>query len=52
MGHDPAAREAAAAMGAGLAAGGMRLVYGGGRNGLMGVVADEALAAGGQVSPT
>ena len=45
----PAYRDAAEALGAGLAAGGFRLVYGGGRVGLMGVVADAALAAGGMV---
>lgn len=50
MGRDPAAREAAAAMGRGLAEAGIKLVYGGGRNGLMGEVADGALAAGGHVT--
>ena len=49
FGADPAYRVAAAALGAGLAAAGMRLVYGGGRIGLMGVVADAALAGGGGV---
>ena len=48
-GHDPAYAEAAAALGGGLAAAGLRLVYGGGGVGLMGVVADAALAAGGEV---
>ena len=38
----------AAAVGAGLAARGIGLVYGGGRFGLMGAVADAALAAGGE----
>ncbi len=36
-------------MGAGLAARGLGIVYGGGRVGLMGAVADAALAAGGEV---
>lgn len=36
-------------MGRGLAASGMRLVYGGGRVGLMGALADAVLAAGGEV---
>ena len=37
-------------MGAGLAARGIELVYGGGRNGLMGMVADAVLAGGGRVT--
>lgn len=49
FGNDPAYREAAAALGAGIAKAGWRLVYGGGRVGLMGVVADAALAGGGSV---
>ncbi len=40
---------AAATFAAGLATGGVGIVYGGGRVGLMGVVADAALAAGGEV---
>ena len=48
-GADPAYAAAAAALGRGLAEAGIKLVYGGGRIGLMGVVADAALAAGGQV---
>jgi len=48
-GHNPAYRAAATALGTGLAQAGMRLVYGGGRIGLMGVVADAVLAAGGAV---
>ena len=48
-GADPAYAAAADALGRGLAEAGVRLVYGGGRIGLMGVVADAALAAGGQV---
>ena len=50
FGVDPAYAAAAAALGQGLAASGMRLVYGGGRVGLMGAVADAALAAGGSVT--
>ena len=49
-GHDPAARAAAIALGTGLAEQGIRLVYGGGRVGLMGALADAALAAGGLVT--
>jgi uncharacterized protein (TIGR00730 family) len=48
-GGDEAYRGAAATVGATLAKRGIRLVYGGGRLGLMGAVADAALAAGGQV---
>ena len=48
-GHNPAWLQAATALGRGLAQGGTRLVYGGGRVGLMGAVADAALAAGGEV---
>src|SRR6476646_1694878 len=47
-GHDGRYVAAAAAVGEGLAARGIRLVYGGGRLGLMGAVADAALAAGGE----
>lgn len=42
-------RLAAARLGALLAANGIELVYGGGRVGIMGVIADAALAAGGRV---
>ena len=49
FGHDPVYTEAAAALGAGLGRAGIRLVYGGGGVGLMGVVADAALSAGGEV---
>jgi uncharacterized protein (TIGR00730 family) len=49
FGTAPAYRRAAAAFGTGLAQAGMRLIYGGGRIGLMGTVADAALAAGGAV---
>jgi uncharacterized protein (TIGR00730 family) len=45
----PAHRAAAAAFAADLAAAGVGIVYGGGHVGLMGVVADAALAAGGEV---
>jgi uncharacterized protein (TIGR00730 family) len=48
-GRDRAYVELAAAVGAGLATRGIGLVYGGGRVGLMGAVADAALAAGGEV---
>jgi uncharacterized protein (TIGR00730 family) len=48
-GRDPAYAAAAALTGATLARRGIRLVYGGGRLGLMGEVADAALAAGGAV---
>ncbi len=48
-GHLPAFREAAAQLGQGLAHAGMQLVYGGGRIGLMGALADATLAAGGRV---
>ena len=43
-------REAASELGARLAAAGIGLVYGGGRVGLMGLLADAALAAGGEVT--
>jgi len=42
-------RDAAADLGTALARRGLRLVYGGGRIGLMGILADAALAAGGRV---
>ena len=48
-GADPAYAQAAAAFGRLLAERGIRLVYGGGHVGLMGVLADAALASGGQV---
>jgi uncharacterized protein (TIGR00730 family) len=47
-GASPAYAEAAARMGSLLAERGITLVYGGGRVGLMGVLADAALAAGGR----
>ena len=48
-GHDPAYAEATEALAAELVARDIDLVYGGGRVGLMGVLADAALAAGGEV---
>lgn len=49
-GHDPAYAAAADALGRELAARAIELVTGGGKVGLMGVVADAALAAGGRVT--
>ena len=46
---DPHYRDAASELGARLAAAGIGLVYGGGRVGLMGLLADAVLAAGGEV---
>ncbi len=43
-------KDAARQLGTGLARSGVRLVYGGGRVGLMGLVANAALAAGGRVT--
>ena len=48
-GRDPGYLALAAAVGAGLAGRGIGVVYGGSRVGLMGAVADAALAAGGEV---
>ena len=48
-GTDPAFATAAASMGRLLAERGIRLVYGGGHVGLMGVIADAVLASGGEV---
>ena len=48
-GNDPAYAETAAEVGTMLAREGVELVYGGGSVGLMGIVADAALAAGGRV---
>jgi uncharacterized protein (TIGR00730 family) len=48
-GIDPAHAAAAQALGTALAAAGLTLVYGGGGIGLMGVVADAAITAGGRV---
>ncbi|MDC0687237.1 TIGR00730 family Rossman fold protein [Mitsuaria sp. RG] len=49
IGANPAYREAAIALGQAIARRGLTLVYGGGAVGLMGTVADAALAAGGEV---
>jgi uncharacterized protein (TIGR00730 family) len=49
-GKNPAFKEAAEALGARFAKDGIRLVYGAGSVGLMGVVADAVLANGGQVT--
>ena len=48
-GSRPVYAERAAALGTRLAREGLALVYGGGNVGLMGIVADAALAAGGEV---
>jgi uncharacterized protein (TIGR00730 family) len=48
-GDDPVYRRAAEALGDGLARAGKTLIFGGGRVGLMGAVADAALKAGGRV---
>ena len=48
-GHDPVFGRAAEAFGREIARRGLRLVYGGGSVGLMGVVADSALSEGGEV---
>ena len=49
LGVDPVYGQIATQVGQSLAAQGKTLVYGGGRSGLMGIVADAALAAGGHV---
>jgi len=49
MGADPAFAATARALGEEMAARGIGLVYGGGRLGLMGVVADTVMDAGGEV---
>ncbi len=49
-GHDAAYADSARALGLEIARRGMSLVYGGGHVGLMGVVADAALAAGAEVT--
>lgn len=48
-GDDPVYRRAAEALGDGLARAGKAMIFGGGRIGLMGAVADAALKAGGHV---
>jgi uncharacterized protein (TIGR00730 family) len=50
VGRNPAYEQAAVSVGTALAKAGLRLVYGGGKVGLMGAVADAAIAAGGQVA--
>ncbi|MGB0669900.1 MAG: TIGR00730 family Rossman fold protein [Rhodospirillales bacterium] len=50
MGSDPAHEAAARALGTEMARRGVRLVYGGGAIGLMGIVARAVLAAGGEVT--
>jgi uncharacterized protein (TIGR00730 family) len=47
---EPQFREAASELGAHLGAAGIELIYGGGRVGLMGLLADAALTAGGKVT--
>ncbi|ENX56613.1 MULTISPECIES: TIGR00730 family Rossman fold protein [Acinetobacter] len=49
LGNDPIYQQMAQATGQAIAAQGQTLVYGGGRSGLMGVVANSALQAGGRV---
>lgn len=48
-GNDPVLQEAAAALATYLVRQGIGIVYGGGKVGIMGVIADAALAAGGEV---
>jgi uncharacterized protein (TIGR00730 family) len=50
LGADPRYREAAQELGERLAAAGIELVFGGGRVGLMGILADAVLAGGGRVT--
>jgi uncharacterized protein (TIGR00730 family) len=50
VGGDPGYLAAAQSLGRELAASGRRLIYGGAKVGLMGALADAALAAGGQVT--
>lgn len=49
-GASPVYGEAARALGSALAARGLGLIYGGGKVGLMGILADAALAGGGEVT--
>ena len=49
-GKNPEYREAAAELGRALAGRGIEVVYGGGSTGLMGILADTVLAAGGRVT--
>lgn len=50
VGRDPRHRRTAEALGDAMAQRGLRLVYGGGSVGLMGIVADRVLASGGHVT--
>lgn len=50
MGTEPVYRDSAIAMGSALAEAGIELVYGGGKVGLMGTIADAVLEAGGTVT--
>jgi len=49
-GHNPIYAEVAATIGRNMAAKGIRLVYGGGSVGLMGILADACLDAGGEIT--
>ncbi len=49
LGSDPAFADSARELGRGVGEAGIRLVYGGGKNGMMGVLADAVLEAGGTV---
>ena len=49
-GNDPALKQAVEELGAWIGASGNALVYGGSRSGLMGVIADSVLRAGGRVT--
>ncbi len=49
-GHDPAYADAARSLGQQMVKQGLSLVYGGGHVGLMGVIADAVLEAGGEVT--
>ncbi len=48
-GNDPALTEAVRELGSWIGQAGHRLIYGGSRNGLMGMIADSVLEAGGEV---
>ena len=50
VGQNPPYERAAVSVGTALAKAGLKLVYGGGRVGLMGAVADAAIVAGGHVA--
>lgn len=50
MGTDPAYKDAAIKLGQALATAGIELVYGGGKVGLMGTIADAVMEAGGRVT--